>query len=529
MENLNCQAGSPRANPNDPPHDGRPWHLLAPAAVLLAVAASALPAVAFTDGLAMTGTPAALNSMVTSLAAAQAGMSGFSLLVDDGHAFTLRHELALAADRSIDAQYYIWENDDTGRLLARDLLEAAGRGVRVRVLLDDIHTGGQDFTIAALDEHPNIEIRLFNPFDNRVFRNLNLVTDLSRLNHRMHNKALIVDGVAAIVGGRNIGDDYFGLSSVANFRDLDAVAMGPVVAEIASSFEAYWNSPQAKPVGAVASDLPSPEEASRLRDSLAAWAQSLQDFPYALSDSREASLRSLGRTARALAWAPATVAWDQPDKRGNDHGGGVLPAVRRALERAEREVLIEAAYFVPGDAYTRLLTSLAGRGIHVRSLTNSAATNDLVPAHAGYTRYRERLLRGGVELYEFRPDATGPRRGWPARAGSSRASLHSKVTVIDARTVIIGSFNPTPRSVEMNTEIGVIIESPSLAAQVREFMDVGVAAANAWQLACDDRGRLSWAGSRDGAMVELRREPDVGLWRRLVTTVIAWLPVETSL
>ncbi|MCC7258630.1 MAG: phospholipase D family protein [Gammaproteobacteria bacterium] len=474
----------------------------------------------------------AIGRAIAPVVAEHPGQSGFALVAGGEQAFDVRRGLALLAERSIDAQYYIWEADTTGRLLAHDLLAAAGRGVRVRVLVDDIHTRGVDFDIAALDAHPNIEIRVFNPFSNREARNLNLVTELTRLNHRMHNKVWLVDGAVALVGGRNIGDDYFGIDTAANFRDLDMVAMGPVVPEVGASFDRYWNSRWALPIDAVADDMPTPAQAAQLQAELTAWAGALTGFPY--RDIRDAAGAAAVFTPQLgqLHWGRAQVIVDDPEKMAGSWQGGVAGALAPVVEAARRDVLMEAAYFIATDAGTAMLGKLTQRGVRVRVLTNSLATNDLVPAHAGYTRYREALVRAGVELHEFRPDAAGPRQGWSAGAGASRASLHTKAIVVDGERSFIGSFNLTPRSVELNTEIGIVVDSPALAAAITAFLDSGVDATNAWRLGLRGSGRgseLVWTGTDQGQPVVHDTEPDVGAWRRFTAWLVAILPVEKPL
>lgn len=476
----------------------------------------------------------ALGRLVDEAARAHPGQTGFGLLVEGGQALTARHDLTLLAERGIDIQYYIWEGDTSGRLLAASLLAAAERGVRVRILIDDIHTKGRDFNLAALDDHPGIEIRTFNPFTRRDSRNLNLVTDFARLNHRMHNKAFIVDGAVAILGGRNIGDDYFGLNATANFRDIDVLALGPAAAEVSRSFDHYWNSEWAFPITALAGEVPSPRRSAAIRAELSAWAAGLNAFPYQLSATPGQAAESLRLGLGALDWGGATVVYDDPDKASGNGEQGVAAGLRPEIPGLRNELLIEVAYFIATEQGAALLGDLVDRGVRVRILTNSLATNDLVPAHAGYSRYREELLRRGVELYEFRPAAAAPRAGWSPLAARSRASLHSKAMVLDGEKVFIGSFNLNPRSVELNTEIGVIIDSAELAAKVRAFMDRGVSPENAWQLHLatgDGRSeRLVWRTVGDeGAPVLHEADPEVSRWRRFTAWLIAILPVEKEL
>lgn len=474
-----------------------------------------------------------LGAFALTNAADHPGQSGFTLLTRGEQAYLARQDLVRLAARSIDIQYYIWEGDTSGKLLAAVLLEAAGRGVRVRILIDDIHTKGRDFNIAALDAHPNVEIRTFNPFGNRDARNWNLVTDFTRLNHRMHNKLFIVDDATVILGGRNIGDDYFGLNPRVNFRDLDVLAAGPIVSELSASFDAYWNSEWALPITALADDIPSPEQAAAVQAELLAWAANLADFPYRLPATPAEAEASLRASLQPLVWAPAAVLQDDPGKAGGNGESGVYDELLSDVMDVRHELLIEVAYFIPTPYGVELLGGLVDRGAEVRVLTNSLATNDLVPGHAGYSRYREDLLRRGVELYEFRPAATAPRAGWSPLAAHSRASLHSKVMALDGRRVFIGSFNLNPRSAELNTEVGVIIDSGELASRVIEFMNTGVTPQNAWQLHLatgDGRStELVWTEAGDSEPVLYTHDPETSGWQRFTAWLIAMLPVEKEL
>ncbi len=480
------------------------------------------------------GTDTALGKVVAEATRDRGGQSGFGLITGGEQALAIRHDLTLLASRGIDIQSYIWEGDTSGRLMAASLLAAAERGMRVRVLIDDIHTKGRDFDLAALDAHPNIEIRSFNPFASRERRNLNLVTDFARLNHRMHNKAFIVDGAVVVLGGRNIGDDYFGLNAAINFRDIDVLATGPVAAGISTSFDEYWNSESAFPIVALAEETPSPERAAAIRNELADWAAGLEGFPYRLSTTRADAERDLRAALGPLVWGNAIVVYDKADKAAGNLAPGVAAGLRPEIAALQEELLIEVAYFIATDQGVELLGDLVDRGVRVRILTNSLATNDLLPGHAGYSRYREELLRRGVDLYEFRPAAAEPRSHWSPLAASSKASLHSKAMVLDGDKAFIGSFNLNPRSVELNTEIGVIVESAELAGQLREFMNTGVAPANAWRLhLATETGRsqeLVWTTRDDaGNPVVYDSDPEASTWLRFTAWLIAKLPIEKEL
>jgi putative cardiolipin synthase len=451
---------------------------------------------------------------------ARGGRSGIYALGDARDAFAARVLLARAAERSLDVQYYILRADTTGGLFCEALWQAAERGVRVRLLLDDNSTRGLDQALAALDAHPNIEVRLFNPYASRAFRLGELASDFSRLNRRMHNKSFTADSQVTIVGGRNIGDEYFGADSPVEFVDLDVLAAGAVVGEVSASFDAYWNSESAYPVAALIA-APQAESADRVR---AAWAK--------LNESPEATryleaLRATPLVHELLAgnlsfdWAPAHVVADDaakvrhPPERTDLH---LLPRLEVALGRIERELDLVSPYFVPTEDGAAALVALASRGVKVRVLTNSLAATDVAPVHAGYAKYRETLLRGGVRLYELKraaPENDG------RSAGGSDASLHAKTFSVDRNRLFVGSFNFDPRSARLNTEMGVVVESAPLAARLASALDSGLAR-DAYELRLAANGELEWL---DG---ELRHtsEPGAGVFKRLWIGFLSLLPIE---
>ena len=465
------------------------------------------------------------------------GQSGFTLLESGSSAFRARNAMARIAEKTLDAQYYVWEDDDTGRMLASQLLSAAERGVRVRLLLDDVNLHGRDFGAAALDLHPNIEVRFFNPFVDRDSKWLEFATDLSRLNHRMHNKAFIMDSAFAVMGGRNIGDHYFGVSPDLNFRDLDLLVAGPAAGEIAKSFDLFWNSQWAIPVAAVADDLPTPEEGRRLRKKLKRWvADNEARFPYKIDQKKEDVYGRLEKLRHRLIWADAEIVYDDPDQKVETDTGyqGVRPRLVEVAQQATQEILIEAAYMIPREAGIDNLGSVRDRGVRVRVLTNSMATNDVAAAFVGYRRYRKELLENGVELYELRPDLGSQRKFWALIASRSTASLHSKVAVVDRSIVYIGSYNSDPRSAEINTEIALLIDSPELAEQVIQFMEVGIDPSNSFHLVLekedpDDSGHIVWIGEENGVQVRLESDPHAGFWRPVSAWFISFLPIEDQL
>lgn len=466
-------------------------------------------------------------------AAAHPGASGIVLLTDGREAFAARHRLAAAAERSIDVQYYIWHDDTSGGLLAQALWEAAERGVRVRLLLDDANTLGLDAFLSALDAHPQVEVRLFNPFGHRNWRLLNFAGDFARLNRRMHNKTFIADNQVAIVGGRNIGDEYLGAATSVEFADLDVVAAGAVVADVSASFDAYWNSASAHPL----SGLVAPMSADAGRAAIAARLAQLRADARssAYLEAVRAGVQPVAAWAGALAWTQVRMIADPPDKilhppERDDMDS--LPRLQETLGEPQEELLLVSPYFVPTRQGTEALVAVAGRGVRVSVLTNSLAATDVGPAYAGYARYRRDLLRGGIRLYELKRSAAirsqdpPGHHGHRAAGGSSGASLHAKTFAVDRRRLYVGSFNLDPRSARLNTESGVVFESPVHAAHLSGLFAGGMhERAYEVRLAEDGHG-LVWIERDGGAEKRFTHSPEVGPLRRAWIRFLGWLPIE---
>jgi putative cardiolipin synthase len=475
-----------------------------------------------TSALADTG-HTRLGRGVAQAMVSHAGETGVHALSDPRDAFAARVLLAHAAERSLDVQYYIWRNDTTGDLLCEALWRAAERGVRVRLLLDDNNTRGLDPAIAALDAHPNIEVRLFNPYANRGFRLGELITDFSRLNRRMHNKSLTADNAATIVGGRNIGDEYFGAQGHVEFADLDVLAVGAVVPEVSKAFDAYWNSESAYPAAAL---LPpaQPDSAAQVRNAWAALQQDPKATGYVEALRTTALVQQLVAGTLPFEWTQARVIQDDPAKvlhppeRSELH---MLPRLTAALGEPARELDLISPYFVPTKQGTAALTALAGRGVKVRVLTNSLSATDVAPVHAGYAKYREELLRGGVRLYELKPSERQDDREKRAVGGSSDASLHAKTFAVDRSRIYVGSFNLDPRSSRLNTEMGVVVESSRLATRLSAELDALLPKV-AYEVRLSADNSLEW---REGDVVH-RSEPGTGVLQRLWIGLLSILPIE---
>ncbi len=453
--------------------------------------------------------------------------SGFAIIRRGRRAFTARVALTELAEKSLDVQYYIWEADATGRILADRLVQAADRGVRVRILVDDINSSVRDETVASIDAQPNIEIRIFNPFGNRHMRAFDFLIDLNRINHRMHNKLMVMDNAVAIVGGRNIGDHYFGVATDANFRDLDIAAAGPVVRDTSKVFDHFWNGDWAVPISALVkrphteADLKAFLEASRKRTAE-------EDYPYPLDQDVDDLKSELTSIRDQLIWAPGRIVWDDPAaiKKGIRQGA-MIQAFYRKMETLQRELLIESAYFVTQDRGIEDMKKLTERGVRVRVLTNSLASNDVVAAHAGHAKRREQLIANGMELYELRPDAGAIKQR--VFSGDSKAALHTKAVVFDREAVFIGSFNLDPRSANINTEAGLYVESPELAQQVIAYMNEGVEPENSYRVLLDEDEDLIWITEIDGKEVQYHEEPETSFGQRFLSGFVEMLPLEHQL
>lgn len=463
---------------------------------------------------------------------AQPGQSGFRPLIDGVEALLARLALAEMADKTLDVQYYIWHDDLTGRFFANALLRAADRGVRVRVLLDDVGVNADDATLTAIDAHPNIEIRLFNPIASRTFRGLSMLGDIERVNRRMHNKALIADNQSAIVGGRNIGDEYFDASGEVAFGDLDVVSFGPIVGHISQSFDSFWNSPAAVPVSALHA-FDSQNALATLRGELAEFIRQQQNSPY-VSQGQSYFSDKLASGVGHLFWGEALALYDDPDKitRSPDsQQGHLLPQFAAAGGPVQRELFIVSPYFIPGDEGVAWLRGVAERGVAVTILTNSLAASDVGAVHAGYRRYRQALLQAGIRLYELKPGAVEQvNKDKKHRIGASRASLHAKTFIFDRSAVFIGSLNLDPRSIKLNTEVGIVCKNAEMAQQLNQRLDQQLGNI-AWrlQLSPADQGQLTWhETSADGEKV-YHDEPQTSLWRRMSVWFIGLLPVESQL
>ena len=467
-----------------------------------------------------------LSRSVSPHARAHPGQSGIVELRDGRDAFAARVLLADTAERTLDLQYYIWRNDVSGALLFAAVCRAADRGVRVRLLLDDNNTAGLDAFLGALASHPNIQVRLFNAFRLRRWRPLEYLTDFARLNRRMHNKSFTVDGQVAIVGGRNVGDEYFDANQALSFVDLDVMAVGPVVSDIASDFERYWNSESARPVESVlgrarrASVLEVIAEAEKILGQPAAveYANALQSCAF---------VHDLLCGSVEYRWAAARLVSDDPAKGlGRQRPRGtLLERLLDTLSVPQRELELISPYLVPTRAGERALSELSRDGVKVSILTNSLEATDVPIVHAGYAKRRRKLLESGVVLYELMRTSRVRSRRDRRLTGSSGSSLHAKTFSVDCGRVFVGSFNLDPRSASLNTEMGLVIESPVLAASIATAF-AGEIPARAYRVSLNAAGRMLWVEQcEDGERVHTT-EPGTTWWKRLGVALMALLPIE---
>ena len=484
----------------------------------------------------------ALGRKVEPRAKAHPGSSGFRLFASGSDALALRVQMADSAQRTLDVQYFIFKDDDSGQLLMSALLRAAARGVRVRILVDDTEARGQDDRVGVLAGHLNIDVRLYNPFFYRgpvaLVRYAEFALTASRLNYRMHNKLFIADNEIAVVGGRNIGDEYFDSGDELQFGDYDVFAMGPVTRQLSKSFDEYWNNTLAVPVRALLGTIPSGPKLQQMEEELASHLDGMRDSPQVKAIRTGDPLAALLNSETAVAWAKAEVIADSPDKASVAGGDAIGALLRRRLlettAEVRNELLIVSPYFVPGEKGMALLASLRARGVNIRILTNSLLSTDVPAVHAGYRRYRVPVLEMGVDLYEVKPlpGKPNPRGGMLKTPSSGQFSLHAKAFVFDRKKIFIGSANFDARSLNLNTEIGLIIDSPELARQVTARFDAIASPANSFVVALDERNgtrSLIWQSMKDGRPVTYPDEPGDDRWRELLVDLYSALPIEDQL
>lgn len=460
--------------------------------------------------------------------------SGFHLAHNGVTALAARAAVIDEAEVSLDVQYYIFSDDISGRILTTKLLEAAERGVRVRLLVDDLGTRMGNSWLGALDHHENIQVRIFNPIEGKsgLRRRLEQLFDLGRINHRMHNKLVVADGIVMITGGRNISDGYFSNAEVA-FLDVDTIAIGPIVSDASSTFDEYWNHSISVPIEKLALTAEDSHTLLELQQHLEEKRSEDSGSELHKAVRNSSFLEELLGGKVNFSWGRATLYADPPEKATNpddvpieEYPGYQLAQIIRQLEQ---KIEISNAYLIPGEPGMNIFTELVDRGIEVEVLTNGISSTDTAMAHGAYSQYRKPLLEAGVKLWELKPSAEREGRlHWFSH--KSQSTLHAKTFVLDDDRGFVGSINLDSRSMLLNTEIGVLIENTSINQELHNLFEDWISADSAWQLTLDDSGDIHWrAEDEDGKEVVKTKDPNSTLWQRFLSGILAYLPVESQI
>ena len=483
-----------------------------------------------------------LGKTAADFTASHGDESGLYLMDRGRDALSWRLILADAAEKSIDAQYFLWKNDEAGKVMMHRLLSAADRGVRVRVLIDDSMTDSDPEYLALFGAHPNIELRLYKPFGPKhkstVMRWVDYVADLRVLNRRMHNKLYMVDGSVAIVGGRNIGNEYFEYPGPFVNRSRDLLALGPVVKTAGEAFDLYWNSDWTVPIEQVVTPLPAQDQVWAMREPLDKFAEDSSSYPPGFYDDPKKINTEMTGLEKALLWGKATLLVDAvPELDGKSQTHAELDrtgvTLGRLADESSKEMHIQSAYLILLEGGFEVLDSARQRGVKVKLATNSMASNNHLSAFVGYRKQRNKLLKTGAELYEMRPDAESERAIFTEaqlNEHNTLFGLHAKTMVFDGKHTFVGSFNLDPRSVNLNTEMGLLVESESLAKAVAESIENDIAAGNSWQVILKNDGSIEWITVVQGVVTsELEKEPMTSAGRRIEADLLTVVPDDSQL
>ncbi len=473
-----------------------------------------------------------LGAFFDGYAPADPNLSGVRLLADPKDAFSARFGAANLAEKTLDLQYYLWKGDLTGNLLLYRAVQAADRGVHVRILIDDIYHSGRDVSYATIDSHPNMEVRVYNPMGSRGGgKSANYVYHKGSLNHRMHNKIFLADSAVAVLGGRNIGDDYFGVDETLNFRDIDVLAVGPAARDAGEAFDMYWNSPAAVPISVL---LKKPVEAGAMergREELKATLDEMDALPYTVPKEEDEIRENFEKVAESLVWAETEIIIDPLERFEGGSESAFVELTNKLADEAKSEFVIETAYLIPAQEGIDNVAEMTERGVRVRILTNSLRSNNHTTVHAHYKKYRKPMIEAGVELHELRPDPEILERHKQGekRAAGSRAGLHTKSFVVDRRLSMIGSYNMDPRSRIWNSEIGLLIDSEEFAEKVLEIMETDLDPANSYRVTLDEKGKLVWTAEGPNGPIIWHKEPETTAWQRFTSRFLRWIPMEKEL
>ncbi|MBT8040706.1 MAG: phospholipase D family protein [Gammaproteobacteria bacterium] len=473
-----------------------------------------------------------LGSIIAEAAPDDPSLSGVELLSEPEQAFRTRFAIARLAEKTLDLQYYLWKGDLAGQLLIWRALEAADRGVRVRFLIDDIYHSGRDDLYALLDSHPHFEVRLFNPMANRgAGRYFNYALNRKHLNHRMHNKIFLADNAVAVLGGRNIGNDYFGIDTNANFFDLDVLATGQAAREAGHAFDEYWNSRYAVPITVLDDRVFTPDDLQEARGRLQQAIERVVELPYHVHLDPDDTIDKLREWRDQLSWVEAHVVVDPLERFEGQGRSAIVEFNEHHIADIDEQFMAQSAYLIPSREGLDHMKELVDRGVRVRLLTNSLQSNNHISAHSGYMKYRKEILRAGAELYELRPDAA-LREHFRANEKNHEvpAGIHTKSFILDEDQALIGSFNFDPRSRDLNSEIGLVINDAEFAREVMAVMEKDFHPENSYRLFLDESENLRWEIiNPDGSKTIYTRDPGAPWWRRATARFLSWLPIEGDL
>jgi len=455
------------------------------------------------------------------------GQSAFWLSQTNREALEWRLMLTEQAQYRIDMQYFLWHNDMSGRLLLLRLLEAADRGVKIRLLVDDMPLEtNADGNITSIDAHKNVDIKIFNPTSNRLHlrRFVEMITHAGKLNHRMHNKLIIVDEAAAIVGGRNIGDEYFGLNSNMNFVDLDALVFGPHVALASDSFNIYWHSKWSVDVKTLLGKGKA-TEAAKIQNELQEALAQKKTILAPLEIEPQSRTKRLRAVNKGFVPGTAISIQDDPSELKTKNMSIAGTKVDHIAESAKEELCISSPYFIPNKDMLQSFARLVDRGVNIRILTNSLMTNNHIAAHSGYIKFRKKVLQLGVHLFEMHHAANLRNLYDTPPVSSGILGLHAKTVIIDRKKVFIGSLNFDPRAIFLNSEMGLLIDSPELAGQVSQWFKQLIAPANSWRLSLTQNNKICWSSD----LGEFTKEPMRDIQQKLRLLLLYMLPIEKQL
>ncbi|WP_288416906.1 phospholipase D family protein [uncultured Acinetobacter sp.] len=478
-----------------------------------------------------------LSKIITPLKQQNPDLTGYHVLYEPLEALAARLRLIDKAEKSLDLQYYIWDNDKIGALALHALIRAADRGVKVRLLIDDNNAKKMEGVLLALSQHQNINVKLFNPYRFRQYRAMDMVLDLKRINRRMHNKSFIADNQVALIGGRNMTNQYYNVSDNYQFSDVDVLLVGAAVDDIVSSFDEYWNDKYAYSVQNIVNSDQHRLRYPDLKQQLDQYFSKVSVQNYLDLTTRSHAFDQWLNNNIQLDWVKATVVKDSPDKirakaKKEQHLNFQLI---KNIEKPQENLDLISAYFVPEKEGAKRLTNLANEGIKIRVLTNSFKANDVPVVHAFYAKYRQQLLENGVQLYEFLPSLEKEdmdkytdelvKKAKVSMKGLSRSSLHAKLMEVDQKQVFIGSFNFDPRSSYLNTEIGVVLNSPPLAQAVHQTMDQQLTK-YAYKLVLDANHKINWYRQTPTGTKVYTKEPRMKWWQKAGVKLVSWLPIE---